>query len=111
MKKYTTVKEQIEYGIETIESDRRIEVSLQDFLIVFQTIGELIRFFHQPLHYEKLDDVINFLGQKDEGAFSALSKCYFEILEKYLPKDINDAFDAGERFDNPNPPYYFKEKD
>jgi hypothetical protein len=111
MKKYTTIEEQIEYGLDTIESERQVELSLKDLMYVFQTIGEYIRFFHQPLHYKKLKDVSEFLGTVDKGAFSALHKCYYDILRKYIPEDIEEAFDDGERFENPNPPYYYKEED
>lgn len=112
MKKYTTIEEQIEYGLETIESERKIELSLQDLIYVFQTIGEYIRFFHQPLHYKKLKDVNEFLGTVDKGALSALNKCYYDILRKYITEDIEEeAFENGERFEYPNPPYYNKEDD
>lgn len=111
MRKYTTVEEQIEYGLETIEPGRQVELSLKDLMYIFQTIGEYISFFHQPLHYKRLEDVNKFLGTVDQGAFSALYKCYYDILRKYIPEDIEEALDDGERFDNPDPPYYYKEED
>ena len=80
-------------------------------MYVFQTIGEYVRFFHQPLHYKKLKDVNKFLGTGDQGAFSALHKCYYDILKKYIPEDIEEAFDDSQRFENPNPPYYYKVED
>jgi hypothetical protein len=110
MKKHTTIEEQIEYGLETIESDRKIELILKDLMYVHQTIGEFIRFFHQPLHYQKVDDVKRFLGSFDKGALSALHRCYYSVLRDYIPEDIEKAFEKGERFDNPDPPYYYKDE-
>jgi hypothetical protein len=110
MKKYTTVEEQIEYGLQTIESDRKIELSLKDLMYVHQTIGEFIRFFHQPMHYQKLDDVTRFLGSFDKGALSALHRCYHTMLRDCMPEDIEKAFEDGERFENPDPPYYYKDE-
>jgi hypothetical protein len=109
MKKYTTIEDQIEYGLETIESDRKIELSLKDLMYVHQSIGEFIRFFHQPMHYQKIDDVNRFLGTIDKGAVSVLHKCYYTILRDYIPEDIKKAFNDGERFENPDPPYYYKD--
>ena len=111
MKKYTTVEEQIEYGLDTISSDRLVEIPLRDLMYVFQTLGEFIRFFHQPLHYQKLEDINKFLGSVEQGAYSALSKSYYEVLRNHIPEDIEEAFDDGERFENPNPPYYYKENE
>ncbi|MBC2605742.1 hypothetical protein [Pelagicoccus albus] len=110
MNKYTTVEEQIEYGLDTIDPSEKIEMSLRDFMYLHQTIGELNRFFHQPLHYESIEDVSKFLGSKDSGAFAAMNRCYLEIMGKYLPNKISDAFDEGVQFENPNPPYYYKTK-
>ena len=110
MKKYTSIEEQIEYGLETVEPERKIELSLKDFLYIHQTIGEYIRFFHQPLHYQSLEDVNRFLGSFDSGALSALHRCYYKIFTKYIPKDIEQAFDDGYRFENPDSPYYYKDE-
>jgi hypothetical protein len=107
MTKYTTVEEQIEYGLDSIEPDRTVEMSLRDLMYVFETIGELKRFFHQPLHYQSLADVEKFLGTVDHGAYAAIHKCYYHILRKVLPKDIEDAFGEGERFEHPDSPYYY----
>lgn len=111
MNEYTTVEEQIEYGLDTIEPDRRVEVPLRDFMYVFQTLGELQRFLHQPLHYQCLADVEEFLGNADAGAYAAIQKCYHELLGSALPQDIEDALARGERFEHPRFPYYYAERE
>jgi len=107
MKKYTTIEEQIEYGLDTIDPDRTVEVPLRDYMYVFQTLSELNRFFHQPDHYQTLDDVERFVGNIDSGAFAAIHKCLYKVLPNTLPEDIDRAFGDGDRFDNPDPPYYY----
>jgi hypothetical protein len=110
MKKYTSVEEQIEFGLDTVDPEQKIEISLRDFMYVFQTFGELIRFFHQPMHYPHLKDVEKFLGSKDSGAFAAICRCYYDVLGDLIPEEIDKVLDETGRFDNPDPPYYFREK-
>lgn len=109
MEKYTDVESQVEYGLEKIDSNRKIEVSLKDFLYMHNTIEELVRFFHQPLHYQTLEDVEKYIGNKSEGALHLL----WEILHNkfqyrnIFPKDIQEMIDNSE-FENPDYPYYYK---
>lgn len=76
MEEYTTVEEQVEFGLEKIDPDRKIEVSLRDFLYLHNTVGELVRFFHQPMHYEKFEDIDRFLGNRENGALHLLQEIY-----------------------------------
>ena len=110
MREYTSVEEQVEYGLSSISPDRTIEVSLQDLLFVYQVLGEFVRFFHQPMHYPKLEYVEKFLGNRDEGGFHLLHQCYYEKLYGVWPDDMKEMFDES-TFDNPNPPYYFEPTD
>lgn len=109
MENYTDVESQVEYGLEKIDPNRKIEVSLRNFLYMHNTIEEFIRFFHQPMHYKTLEDVEKFLGNKDKGAGHLL----WEILHKkfqyrdIFPDDIIEMIDNSE-FENPNYPYYYK---
>lgn len=109
MKKYTDVESQVEYGLEKIDPNRRIDVSLKDFLYMHNVIGELVRFFHQPMHYETLEDVKRFIGNLDEGALHLLSEVYDKKFQyrDVLPKDIQEMIDNSE-FENPQYPYYYK---
>lgn len=107
---YTDVKAQIEYGLEKIDENRKIELSLKDFLYLHNLLAELVRFFHQPMHYKTLEDVNKFLGDyKNEGAFQLLSGVLHDRFQyrDIFPKDIVEMIDKSE-FQNPNPPYYYK---
>jgi len=104
-KQYTSVEEQIEFGLDSVEADRMVEIPLRDLLYVFQTLGEYIRFFHNPSHYADLEAVQRFLGDRDAGAFGPLADCYYEKLGRIIPKDISEEYDGG-AFDNPSYPYY-----
>lgn len=104
---YTSVEEQVEYGLDTIPEDRMVSVPLRDLMYVFQTIGEFIRFFHQPLHYHSLDEVKTFLGNSNSGAFHLFKECYYHKMRDMIPPDIDASFDA-DVFDHPDPPYYYK---
>lgn len=107
-RRYTSVEEQVEYGLDTIPADRMVSMPLRDFMYVFETMGELIRFFHQPMHFQSLADVKTFLGNRDGGAYNLMSECYYRRLRDAVPPDIEAQFD-GDRFNNPNGPYYFRE--
>ena len=109
MQEYTDIEAQVEFATSKIDSERRIEISLRDLMFVHETVGELIRFFHQPLHYQSLEDVENFLGDKDKGAFHLLLTIYYDKLRHVWPDDVQRGFDEG-LFDNPHPPYYYKPK-
>ncbi len=107
MQSYTNVEAQVEYGLESIDPDQRIEVSLKDSMYTYQAIGLLINFFHQPLHFPTLESVKEFLGDRNQGAYHLLWELYYKRLYDFWPEDIRQAFDES-RLDNPNPPYYYK---
>jgi len=109
MSEYTDVKSQVEYGLEKIDPNRTIEVSLRDFLYLHNTIEEFVRFFHQPMHYETIEDVNKFLGDRDQGGLQLLFECLYRKFEyrATFPEDIRDMIDNSE-LENPIPPYYFK---
>lgn len=109
MTAYTTVEEQVTYGLDEIDPQRTIEVNLRDFLYLHNTIAELVRFFHQPMHYESLEDVERFLGGRDNGALHLLWECMYKKFEyrDVMPADVVDMIEQGV-FDNPVNPYYYK---
>ena len=109
MQEYTDIEAQVEFGASKIDSERRVEISLRDLMFVFKTVGELIRFFHQPLHYQSLDDVETFIGDKDKGALHLLWMVYYDKLRDVWPDDVHDGFGEG-LFDNPHFPYYYESK-
>lgn len=109
MEEYTSVEEQVYYGLDTIDPARIVEISLRDLVFCYKTMQELIRFFHQPMHYPTLEAVQTFLGTTDAGAFALLCKAEREVLDKYLPPDINDqlGWETTELV-NPRYPYYYQ---
>ncbi|WP_268123597.1 DUF7660 family protein [Roseivirga pacifica] len=108
-KKYTSIEEQVNYGLNSIDPNEEVTIKTRDLLEIFQVFGELNRFFHQPTHYERLSDVTEFLGNRNQGAYHLIHKMYYELLSKYIPKHIDDEFRDGDSpFDNPDFPYYYR---
>ena len=73
---YTSVEEQVEHGLDSVDTSHVVEVPLQDLLYVYKTLGEFVSYFHQPLHYPSLEAVQRFIGNKDEGALHLLWESY-----------------------------------
>lgn len=111
MEEYTDVKSQVEYGLDKIDRTRTIEVKLKDFLYLHNVLGEFVRFFHQPLHFQTYEDVSRLVGDVESGALHLLWECYYRSFQysDIFPKDIVDMIEDGE-FENPIPPYYFPPK-
>jgi len=107
-KTFSTAKERVEYGLETIPAERTVTISLRDLLFVHQTLAEYMQFFHQPLHFPDLEAVERFLGDRSSGeAFQVLDEAYYSKMRSMIPPDIEQAFSDGERFEHPLPPRYF----
>jgi len=112
MPEFSTPKERVEYGLETIALDRTVTVSLRDLMYLHQAFGELVRFFHQPLHYPTLEAVERFLGPRNTGgAIDVLFESYYDRIREMIPPDIDEAFGDGGRFEHPLLPAYFQESD
>lgn len=108
MKKETpSIKEIVEYGLESIELNKIIQVNLRDLIYIYKSVEELIRFFHQDSHYQTLEDVKNYIGDKDNGAFSILSHIYYDIFTKMLPNDVKEIVEDDD-FSHPEKPFYYK---
>jgi hypothetical protein len=111
MEEYTSVEDQVFYGLDKIDADRKVEIGLRDLVLAFKTVEELTRFFHQPMHYSSLEDVQKYLGTTNASAFSLINKVYRNVLWNYLPEDIRDKLGLETtELVNPNPPYYYKSK-
>src|SRR5262252_7823283 len=100
--KYTSLEDQVEYGLTTIDPDRQIQMSLRDLVYTYKTIGLLINFFHQPLHFPSLESIEQFLGDGNSGAYHLLAEIYYKRLYEVWPEDIRHGL-AASRFDNPDP--------
>jgi hypothetical protein len=103
-----SIREVVEFGLARIQEDRRVEVSLQYLVYVHQVLGELIRFFHQPLHYPDLKAVQAFLGSSGSGGgYEVLAEAYYDKLRDMLPPEIKEQL-AEAVFEHPAPPAYYK---
>lgn len=104
------INEQIEYGLENISSKRMIRLSLKDFLYTYKSVQEFVRFFHQQQHYSTLLDLHLYLGNTESGAFSVLDNLNSRILDKYVPEDIVEEIENGNKLTHPKYPYYYNLK-
>lgn len=105
------INEQIKFGLDSIDSEKTIEIKLKDFMLIYKTFEEFNRFFHQPMHYPTIEDIEIYLGNEDAGAYSIISEIYYKVLPKYLPKEIEDKFgEENDPFDISKYPYYYKVK-
>jgi hypothetical protein len=95
------VERNVEFGLEHFSGDRHVQIPLKDALFAFKAIGEFIAFFHQPLHWETLEDVEKFIGNVEEGGLHVLWEAYYRRLRDVWPKDVQEAFDAGVLHRNP----------
>lgn len=111
-KEYTENLEEIAtFGFEVIDPDEKVEVNLKDLMYVFSTLQEYQRFFHQPLNYQSMEDIEQFLGSvNDRGGFKLLHTSIHEKMRGMLPKHISDKYVEGD-FDSPKLPLYYKESE
>jgi len=109
---YTDVESQVEYGLDKINVDQKVEISLRDLMYVHNVVGEFVRFFHQPLHWETYEEVSKFIGNSEEGGLHLLCEAYYKKFNytDIFSRDICEMIDNGE-FENPDPPYYYRPKD
>lgn len=107
-----SVEDMIEYGLDTVSSDEKIEIDLRDFIHIYKTFEELNRFFHQPMHYQSLADVETYLGDKTQGAYSVIHKMYYHVMDKYVQGDLKERLENDENGSliNPDFPYYYHRK-
>ena len=103
MSRGSEIEERVVYGLDSVDPDRKVEVPLRDLLFTYQTLGELVSFFHDPHKYPTLESVEQFLGDRDRGALHLLWEIYYGKLYDVWPEDIRRGFDEG-RFDKPMSP-------
>ena len=63
----TNLREQVEFALDTIDSERTVEVPVRSLMFVYKLVEQLNSFFHQPLHYPNIKDVHRFLDGPDGG--------------------------------------------
>jgi hypothetical protein len=103
--KYATIKEIVEYGLEKISNEQTITINLKDFMYIYRVLQEYMRFFHNPDHYQKIDDIKFFLGTiSSGGGFEVLNNALYKKIK--FQKEIDDMM-ADDSFDNPLFPKYY----
>jgi hypothetical protein len=108
MPDHSTPRQRVEHGLDTIPQERSVTVPLRDLMYVHQTLGELVQFFHQPMHYPDLQAVERFLGTRNSGGgIDVLFEAFYKKMGAMAPPDIGEAFSDGERFEHPLPPNYY----
>ena len=109
-KEYTENLEEIAtFGFEAIDSDEKVEVNLKDLMYVFSTLQEYQRFFHQPLHYQSMEDIERFLGSvNDNAGYKLLHTSIHEKMGGMLPAHIDEKYEDGD-FDSQKLPFYYNE--
>lgn len=103
---YTSIREQVEFGLETIEAGRTIIAPLRSIVFALKSLRELEALFRPSRRLGSHDELLNFLLASN-GAYDLIHCAYYDHLCRILPKDIEEAFD-GDRFENPAPPLYFE---
>ena len=89
------IEKNVEFGLASIDTKRTIELPLKDALYAYKVLGELIAFFHQPGHWQSIEDVQRFMGDRHNGALHVLWEAYYCRLHDVWPADIQQAFDDG----------------
>ena len=99
----------ITHGFDSIDPNEKVEVNLKDLMYVYSTLQEYRRFFHQPSHYQTLDDIEDFLGSvNDQAGYKILHAAVYEKMRGMFPEHIGEKFDDG-IFDSDELPFYFNE--
>ncbi|KUJ61172.1 hypothetical protein AR687_14680 [Flavobacteriaceae bacterium CRH] len=99
-KKVGSMEDIIYHGLNTVDNKSKVTLDLKDFLLIYRTIEELRRFFHNQDHYPNLKTIHKFLGDRDSGMMSIIDNIYLDVLDKHLNKESEkilefDAFHAG----------------
>lgn len=83
------IENQVLCGLNSINKNLTVEVNLKQLLLVYKTMEELISFFHQPDCYPTINDVQKYMGNKESGMYSILSRIYYQEFDKMLPDDVS----------------------
>ncbi|OOH92403.1 hypothetical protein BMT54_00420 [Pasteurellaceae bacterium 15-036681] len=107
--KYATIKEIVEYGLDKISENEMITMSLEDFIYIYRVLEEYMRFFHNPDHYQNIEDIKDYLGDiSSEGGFEVLSTAiYKKLYNVELPNEVKNMIDDGV-FEHPIYPKYYQ---
>lgn len=66
---------------------QKIQVDIDEVMKLYILMEDLVAFFHQPMHYETIEDLHKFLGNRDEGAIKEMAEAYYDVIWNWLPED------------------------
>ena len=69
---------------EEIEQPRGIRLPEEETWRIYLLLGEMVRFFHQPMHYPSIEHVHRWL---EHGVFDELSELYYRVVAPSFPVD------------------------
>lgn len=105
IKKEQRIENQVQFGLDSIDESLTVEVNLRQMLLVYKTIQELRRFFHNQDHYQTIEDVHTYMGTQRSGMYSVLNRIYCKEFETMLPKEVISLAES-DQLPNPDYPYY-----
>ena len=101
------IKEILMHGLDSVSSTQKVEISLRDFVLLFKTVEELRRFFHNPEHLNDVITVEQYVGNKENGIYSLLNEIYQDKLGKLVTPEV-EALLESDALDHGKYPVYFK---
>jgi hypothetical protein len=107
---YATIEEIVEYGLDRIPDEQTITINLKDFMYIYRVLEEYMRFFHNHDHYQKIEDVYDFLGTASSGgAFQVLNNALYKKIIKgtRFSQEIEDL-EMADTFSHPLFPKYYQ---
>jgi hypothetical protein len=72
----------------------KVEVDLEEIKQVFLFLEDLNAFFHQPMHYETIEDVKEYV----DGMYPQLHHLFYHVVWNWLPPTVQNEIE-----DRPSP--------
>ena len=72
-------------------TQRKVEIPVEELLRLHSLMEKLIVFFHQPLHYQEVEDVVSFL---QDGVYQEMSDIFYYHMRDWLPSDITTSLEG-----------------
>jgi hypothetical protein len=104
-----TIKEIVEHNLCQIPENEVLQITARDYIYILRTLEEWMRYFHNPDHYQSIDDIRDFLGNKESGgAFEVLSTAlYHKMYPTKISKELQSMIEK-DVFESPLFPEYYK---
>jgi len=90
------VHRRVEFGLDQFDAGRTVALPLRDALSVYKLLGELVSFFHQPMHWTTPADVSEYMGTTSHGALALIWEAYNHRLRDVFPQDVAQALETGD---------------